>query len=127
MDRSPLLVVDDDPDACASLADVLTDLGYAVDVAHDGAAALALVPQAPYRLALLDYRMPGMNGVEVYKRARALRPDLAGLLVTAYSTDDVRAEALRVGMRNVLLKPVAFEALLPLIAEACRANSELPN
>ena len=60
-----ILCVDDDPDTCASMSDILNDLGYLVRVAYDGHAALQLVPQQPYGLALLDYRMPGMAGLEL--------------------------------------------------------------
>jgi DNA-binding LytR/AlgR family response regulator len=59
-----ILCVDDDPDTCASMSDILTDLGYLVSVAYDGHAALQLVQQQ-YGLALLDYRMPGMDGLEL--------------------------------------------------------------
>ena len=65
-----ILCVDDDPDTCASMSDILTDLGYLVSVAYDGHAALQLVQQQPYGLALLDYRMPGMDGLELYRRIR---------------------------------------------------------
>ena len=51
----------------------------------------------------------------------------AGLLVTAHATEDVRQEAQRVGMQKVLLKPVAFDALLPIIAGACRGRPEEAN
>ena len=65
-----ILCVDDDPDTCASMSDILTDLGYLVSVAYDGHAALQLVQQQPYGLALLDYRMPGMDRLELYRRIR---------------------------------------------------------
>lgn len=58
--------MDDDPDTCASLSDILTDLGYRVDVAYDGPSALQLVERNRYGLAVLDYRMPGMDGLELY-------------------------------------------------------------
>ena len=52
-----ILVVDDDQDSCASLSDILLDLGYTVDTANDGLAALELSQRNLYRLALLDYKM----------------------------------------------------------------------
>jgi len=61
-----ILVVDDEVDACLNLADILSDLGYRVDLAHDGESALALVRQRRYDVALLDLMMPGMDGTTLY-------------------------------------------------------------
>src|SRR5262249_41613915 len=58
-----VLVVDDDVDTCRNLSDILADLGYQVDTAHDGPQALELVRRRPYDVALLDLRMPGMDGL----------------------------------------------------------------
>jgi len=58
-----VLVVDDEPDTCNNLSDILTDLGYRVDCAYDGPAALELVHKGPYDVVLLDLRMPGMDGL----------------------------------------------------------------
>lgn len=58
MTIADILLVDDDQDACASLADILADLGYAVGVAYDGLTALACYAPSPCRLALVDYKMP---------------------------------------------------------------------
>ena len=63
MAATNILVVDDDQDTCASLSDILLDLGYTVDTANDGLAALELSQRNLYRLALLDYKMPGMDGL----------------------------------------------------------------
>jgi len=109
--------VDDDPDTCASMSDILTDLGYGVSVACDGPAALELIKQNPYGLALLDYRMPGMDGLELYRRIRQVRPAVVGVFVTAFAANSMTAEAKAVGVRRILTKPVDFEELLPLVEE----------
>jgi CheY-like chemotaxis protein len=85
MAATPIFCVDDDRDTCASLADILTDLGYRVDVAYDGTSALQLVDRNGYGLALLDYRMPGMDGLELYRRLLLLRPGLVAVFVTAFT------------------------------------------
>src|SRR5581483_6202879 len=56
-----ILLVDDERDSCASMSDIFLDLGYTVDVAYDGPGALELSGGHRYRLALLDYNMPGMD------------------------------------------------------------------
>jgi CheY-like chemotaxis protein len=115
MAASPILVVDDDRDTC--LSDIISDLGYRVDVAYDGPAALDLSRRRPYGLALLDYRMPGMDGVELYALIRRVRPDTVAVLVTGFAAEDTVRAASRAGIRRVLPKPMDFGRLLPLIEE----------
>jgi DNA-binding response OmpR family regulator len=113
-----ILVVDDEVDICRNLSDILTDLGYRVDVAHDGFAALEMVRRQPYDIALLDLKMPGMDGVELLHRIRALHSGTVGLIVTAYAGTDTAERALAAGGWNVLGKPVEFPRLLALVEEA---------
>jgi CheY-like chemotaxis protein len=80
-----ILLVDDEEDICAVMADILADRGYQVDVAHEGKAALALVERQPYDVALLDYKMPGMDGLTLYREIKMLRSETVALLVTAYA------------------------------------------
>jgi CheY-like chemotaxis protein len=117
MAAAHILCVDDDPDSCASLSDVLADLGYGVRVAYNGETALLLLDENVYRLALIDYRMPGMDGVSLYRHIRGRRPDLVGVLVTAFAGPEAVAAAAEAGMRRVLAKPVDFGQLLPLVGE----------
>src|SRR2546428_789145 len=70
--RSSVLVVDDDVDTCRNLSDILTDLGYHVDCAHDGPSALDLVRRNAYDVALLDLKMPGMDGLTLYREIKKL-------------------------------------------------------
>ena len=60
-------------DICRNLSDILTDLGYQVDFAHDGPSALELVRQRPYDVALLDLKMPGMDGLTLYREIKKQR------------------------------------------------------
>ena len=80
-----ILVVDDDPDICDNLSDILSDLGYQVDTAHDGPAALELVSRQPYDVALLDLKMPGMDGLTLYREIKKQRAGTVSLLVTAFA------------------------------------------
>jgi len=112
-----ILVVDDEVDTCRNLSDILTDLGYAVDVAHDGPSALELVRRNAYDVALLDLRMPGMDGLELFHRIRQLRSGTVGIIVTAYVGTDTAERALAAGAWQVLAKPVDFPRLLGLVEE----------
>ena len=71
-----ILLVDDDKDTCASMSDIFLDLGYTVDMAYDGPGALELSGRHQYRLALLDYKMPGMDGLELCRRLKNSQPSV---------------------------------------------------
>ncbi len=119
MTRHPsILVVDDEVDACRNLSDILTDLGYHVDVAHDGNTALERVRERPYDVALLDLKMPGMDGLTLYRELRKLRAETVAIVVSAFASKETTSEALAAGAWQVLPKPVDFPPLLKLMAEA---------
>src|SRR6202051_1817645 len=101
-----ILVVDDDVDTCRNLSDILTDLGYHVDTAHDGPSALELVQHKAYDVALLDLKMPGMHGLTLYRAIKRLRAGTVAIIVSAYAGSSTAEEALTVGAWQVLAKPV---------------------
>ena len=113
-----ILIVDDEADTCANLADIFTDLGYQVDTAHDGFAALELVKRSAYDIALLDLRMPGMDGVELYRRIREISAGTVAIVVTAYASSDTAKSARQAGAWQILPKPVNIGALLSLVGDA---------
>ena len=110
-----LLVVDDDRSNCAVISQMLTGLGYEIDEAYDGPSALELIEHKAYELAVLDYQMPGMNGVELYQELTARRPDIIGVFLTAYPRIDTIYPAIGAGAERILSKPVDFAELIPLI------------
>src|SRR6185437_1066779 len=113
-----ILVVDDEDDTCRNLSDILTDLGYQVDTALDGFTALELVRKKPYDVALLDLKMPGMDGLTLYRELKKIRSGTVAIVVTAYASGDTTREALAAGAWQVLPKPVDFPRLLGLVNEA---------
>ena len=110
--------MDDEPDTCANLSDILTDLGYQVDTAYDGFAALELVKKHAYDIALLDLRMPGMDGLELYRRIRQISAETVAIVVTAYASSDTAKSVLSTGAWKIVPKPVNIGNLLNLVSQA---------
>jgi CheY-like chemotaxis protein len=108
-----ILVVDDLPDNYVLLQTVLESEGYQVEIADNGAAALASVESHPPDLILLDVMMPEMNGFEVTRRIRQNTdlPFIPILLVTGYS-EPTPAEGFDVGADGFIRKPIDFDYLL---------------
>lgn len=113
-----ILVVDDDIDNCRNLTDILTDLGYRVDTAHDGLTGLTMAQARRYDVALLDYKMPGMTGLELYRRLKEVRAGTVAFLVSAYTDPATRDAAIGAGVWKVVPKPVDLSRLLGLVNEA---------
>ncbi|HTA18353.1 MAG TPA: response regulator [Polyangia bacterium] len=112
-----VLVVDDDPDWMEAITDFLTEEGYAVDGAENGAVALEMLERgAPVVAVVTDVQMPVMDGNELLARLRAQRPALPVIVVTSeHVTGD---EPPFLGALRVLRKPVAVEELLSAVAAA---------
>jgi CheY-like chemotaxis protein len=100
------LVVDDDADICHNLVDILHDLGFQADSALNGLAALDLVRKRPYDVALLDLKMPGMDGLALYREIKKLRASTVSILVTAYAGQLTEQQALGAGAWKVVPKAV---------------------
>jgi DNA-binding response OmpR family regulator len=120
--RLPILIVDDEPDTCNFMVKFLSALGYQAEAAQDGHTALRLVDYYQYGLAIIDYEMPGMNGVDLYRRIRRARPELAAVFVTGHTTIDVVFPAIEAGVLRVFQKPVDFRELIPVLEENLAAG-----
>lgn len=119
MNATPLhlLVVDDDVDTCRNLQDILSDLGYEVQVVHDGPSALRMVEQQTFDIALLDLKMPGMDGLDLYRELKKRQPALVSILVTGYASPETEQRAREVGTWRILPKPVDLQKLLGLVQQ----------
>jgi CheY-like chemotaxis protein len=109
--KSRILIVDDAGPVVVLCVNVLQALGYAVKGASRGETAVELLRKERFDLMVLDYKMPGMTGFDVYQQAKALYPDLAVVLVTGHGSPEVVTEANRLGFDSILLKPFTSEEL----------------
>jgi DNA-binding response OmpR family regulator len=128
-----ILVVDDEVDFCSNVADILNDSGYRVDVAYRGHDAIECSKRQTHDLFLLDYRLPCMNGAELYLRLKATRASTPAVLVTAFASNETAERASAAGIGDVLEKPVDFGELISVIQRrlmshrATNFEEEYPN
>jgi CheY-like chemotaxis protein len=101
------MVVEDDPDERTMVAEVLEELGFAVEQAPDAGVALALLDEgADVELLVSDQAMPGMSGVELARVVGERHPSVRTLLLTAFSDEDLCRRAVEASAVTVLTKPL---------------------
>jgi CheY-like chemotaxis protein len=115
MQRKSILVVDDEPGMRALFSFMLGAKGYEVRTAGSGDEALQNVKSSPYDLVFLDVRMPYMNGVEVLRALKQLRPNISVVMMTGYAVEQLLNEAIREGAKGYLRKPFTIEELMSSI------------
>ena len=114
----PILIVDDEAIMRESLRDWLTDGGYQVETAEEGEEALKAIIEQDFGVVILDLRLPGKNGIEVLRKAREKRPQLKGVIITAYPSIQTAVEAMKEGAVDYLPKPFDLDDLGKLIRQA---------
>ncbi len=116
-----VLVVEDDPDLSALVEMILSDAGYGVRIAGDGAEALARVAEEMPDVVLLDMRMPVMNGWEFAREFRG-RWGRAAPIVVVTAAENARARAEEIGAEGWLEKPFDVDDVLRLVARLSGAS-----
>ena len=110
-----VLIVDDEPLIRWSVGESLSDLGFAVQTADDAASALRTVTTSrPFEVVVLDLRLPDMHDLSLLGTLRQLLPAARLILMTAYGSGNVMAEACAIGA-DVLCKPFDFDELHRLV------------
>ncbi len=110
--RGRILVVDDEANARTALAELLRDEGYTIETAADGFKALPKLEEFAPDLLLTDLRMPGMDGLELMRKARELDPETVVVLMTAHGAVDSAVAAMRSGAADYLPKPINMDELV---------------
>jgi DNA-binding NtrC family response regulator len=123
-----ILIVDDEPLNLDLLEQELADLGYAIDTADGGKAALEKLALKPFDLILLDYQMPGMNGIEALAEIKKKDPALPVIIITAYGTIARAVEAIKSGADDFVTKPFDpdhLEVVVKKALERARLKSDV--
>jgi DNA-binding NtrC family response regulator len=109
--------VDDEPIVRESIRDWLKDAGYEVTTAETGEEAIAMIQKEDFGVLVLDVRLPGKTGISVLRDIKALKPEIKSIVITAYPTSELAAQAKELGAIDYLVKPIAPDDLERLIRE----------
>jgi CheY-like chemotaxis protein len=123
MEDSGILLVDDDVIALALLKECFHQRGISIQCAENGENALQLMQQRPFALLLTDLQMPGMDGLELARKARRLVPNLPIVLCTGAATPEICALADQIGIARVVRKPIRFSELFAIIGSVASRNA----
>jgi DNA-binding response OmpR family regulator len=124
-----VLIIEDDMALAGFLRSELQSQGLAVDMVHDGEAALSrLQEERPYELLIMDLNLPKLDGIQLLQRVRPAHPRLRMLVLTARSRVEDKVKALQSGADDCLTKPFSFSELIARVQVLLRRNSGvIPN
>ena len=119
-----ILIVDDDDTIRSTMKAILEDEGYKVDLAASGKEGVQKAEKTAYNIALLDIRLPDMEGVELLKLMKPAVPRTRKIMVTGYPSTQNAIDALNKNADAYLIKPVDIEKLLSIIKEQLKLQQE---
>jgi len=116
--ENQILIVDDEKMIYSILAQRLAREGYSCVMANDGREALGHFYRGNFSLIISDIRMPEMNGLELLKNVKAVRPNMMFIIMTAYPEIDMAVEAIRLGANDFIIKPVDLDLVVFSVKKA---------
>ncbi|MER2561848.1 MAG: response regulator [Myxococcaceae bacterium] len=117
-----ILVIDDDRSARMLLERVLTRAGHSVSLVDTAEEGLIRLKAEPFDLLVTDKNLPGIDGLEVLKQARSVRPNLRALLITGFPTPETQLAANDLGVHAYVTKPFGVHDILDICEAAIRAS-----
>jgi CheY-like chemotaxis protein len=113
--KARILVVDDEPIILDSLRKVLVLAGYSIDTVENGKEALGLIQKEDYDFVFTDLKMPEIDGIEVTKAVKKLRPDIDVIVITGYATIESAVETMKYGATDYIQKPYTEDELIEFV------------
>jgi two-component system response regulator PilR (NtrC family) len=127
-DNVKILVVDDDLSIRKMLTIVLKETGYTVMDADSSESALKLLKSDTFDLVISDIKMPGISGIELLKKIKAINPDVPVIMITAFASANDAVEAMKLGAEDYITKPFNLDELKLIIEKSLyRKNIEIEN
>ena len=124
MEKKSILVIDDDEVALDSIAEALRLEGYKVDTAETGKEAIEKCNFRFYNLALIDIRLPDMEGTKLLNAIKDTTPKMVKIIVTGYPSLQNATEALNKGADGYVIKPIDIPKLLTTVKEHLQKQEE---
>ena len=116
--------MDDDERICESLSTVLKEVGYVVDVANNGKEAIAMSHSSFYNLAIIDWRLPDIQGTNLLSKLKETTPKMPKIMLTGFPSMSNAIDAVNNCADCFLMKPVRMETLLEKIKELLKQQEE---
>ncbi|MHB2154029.1 response regulator [Calditrichota bacterium GD2] len=113
--KARILAVDDEEIILDSFRKILVMAGYSVDTVESGKEALALIQKRHYDFVFTDLKMPEMDGIEVCKAVKHLRPDIDVIIITGYATVESAVETMKYGAMDYVQKPFTEDELVAMV------------
>jgi DNA-binding NtrC family response regulator len=126
-EQARIIIVDDDENIRKTMKAILEDEGYIVDLATSGNEAIEMAEKRSYNIALLDIRLPDMEGVELLKLIKDNVPRTRKIMVTGYPSMQNAISALNKNADAYLVKPVNVEKLLDTVRQQLQLQEEEKN
>ena len=111
MDKLNILIVEDGRSQREMLKDFLVSEGHRVTEAEDGKTAIREVQGGHFDVLLLDFKMPGMNGIEVLEKIKQINPKISVIMMTAHGTIETAVDAMKLGAVDYITKPLDYQKL----------------
>ena len=115
-----ILVVDDERGVRESFEMILKIKDYEVKTFEDGESAISTLKKDVFDMAFVDYKLPGMDGIEVLKKIKEIDPNIEVIIVTAYASESSHANAITLGALEYLRKPFLMEEIYELVERGLR-------
>ena len=116
--KARILAVDDEEIILSSFRKILVLAGYSIDTVEKGSEALGLIRKNDYDFVFTDLKMPGMDGVELTKTVKHLRPDIDVIVITGYASIETAVETVKFGAMDYVEKPFTEDELLEFVRSA---------
>ncbi|MEE9540831.1 MAG: PAS domain S-box protein, partial [Candidatus Thorarchaeota archaeon] len=117
-EKGRILIVDDDESICRSMKVIFEAKNYDADIVHSGQEAIAATKKRPYNLAIIDIRLPDIDGITLLEQLSKMNADLGIIMITGYASMETAVDALNKGAAAYITKPLNMDEVLITVNKA---------